>query len=92
MNIISDLYSKNFTDKLANWCVKHNLEYVGHVIEDNNAHARLGYGTGHFFRAISGQTMSGIDVVLHQLLPGMDKEYFRTFTSIGWDGEFFTIH
>ncbi|MCC0784347.1 glycoside hydrolase [Clostridioides sp. ES-S-0108-01] len=89
MNIISDLYSKNFTDKLANWCVKHNLEYVGHVIEDNNAHARLGYGTGHFFRAISGQTMSGIDVVLHQLLPGMDKEYFRTFTSIGWDGEFF---
>ena len=33
--------------------------------------------------------MAGIDVVLHQLLPGMDEDYFKTFTSTGWDGEFF---
>ncbi|GAF63342.1 hypothetical protein BTS2_0233 [Bacillus sp. TS-2] len=89
MNIVSTLYGKNFTDQLSNWCVEHGVEYVGHLIEDNNAHARLGYGAGHFFRALNGQTMSGIDVVLHQLLPGLDSGYFKTFTSTGWDGEFF---
>ena len=89
MNIISKLYAENFTDKLASWCMDHGVEYVGHLIEDNNAHGRLGYGAGHFFRALSGQSMSGIDVVLHQLLPGMDEGYFKTFTSTGWDGEFF---
>lgn len=89
MDIVSKLYSENFNGKLAEWCLNHNVEYIGHLIEDNNAHARLGYGAGHFFRGIKNQTMSGIDVVLHQLLPGMDQGYFKTFTSTGWDGEFF---
>lgn len=89
MNVISRLYSENFCERLGQWCKEHDLEYVGHLIEDNNAHARLGYGAGHFFRAIKGQTMSGIDVVLHQLLPGLDKGYFKSITPTGYDGEFF---
>lgn len=35
------------------------------------------------------QDMAGIDVVLHQLLPGMDHGYFKSMTKNGWDGEFF---
>jgi len=49
MDVISKLYSENFSGKLAEWCVNHNVEYIGHLIEDNNAHARLGYGAGAFF-------------------------------------------
>lgn len=64
---------------------------IGHVIEDNNAHARLGYGAGHFFKSMSGQDMSGIDVVLHQLMPRQNRHMFKSFTSTGWDGEFFTF-
>ncbi len=89
MNVISKLYSENFTGKLAGWCQEHGVEYIGHLIEDNNAHGRLGYGAGHYYRALKDQTMAGIDVVLHQLLPGLDSGYFKTFTSTGWDGEFF---
>ncbi|PKG21758.1 glycosylhydrolase-like jelly roll fold domain-containing protein [Niallia nealsonii] len=89
MDLVSQLYSDNFSGKLASWCDEHGVEYIGHLIEDNNAHGRLGYGAGHFHRAINGQSMSGIDVVLHQLLPGLDDDYFKTFTSTGWDGEFF---
>ncbi len=89
MDLVSRLYSDNFSGKLAEWCHEHGVEYIGHIIEDNNAHGRLGYGAGHFHRAIDGQSMSGIDVVLHQLLPGLDNGYFRSFTSTGWDGEFF---
>ncbi|MFR6330641.1 MAG: hypothetical protein ACLUOI_18740 [Eisenbergiella sp.] len=28
------------------------IKLIGHVVEDNGAHARLGYGCGHFFRAM----------------------------------------
>ena len=90
MNLVSDLYAENFSEVLGNWCSSHNVEYIGHVIEDNNAHARLGYGAGHFFKSLSGQHMSGIDIVLHQLMPDYNNGKFKSMTSTGWDGEFFT--
>ncbi|MBM7540294.1 glycosyl hydrolase [Amphibacillus cookii] len=89
MNLITNLYNENFSGRIGKWCNDHGVEYIGHIIEDNNAHARLGYGPGHFFRSMAGQDMAGIDVVLHQILPGMDKGYNKSFTSTGWDGEFF---
>lgn len=89
MDTITKLYSENFTQKLGEWCRDNNVEYIGHVIEDNNAHSRLGYGAGHFYRSLWEQDMSGLDVVLHQIMPGMDKGYFKSSTSSGWDGEFF---
>lgn len=89
MDLVSDLYAKHFSQRIGTWCEEHRVSYIGHTIEDNNAHARLGYGAGHFFKAMKGQHMAGIDVVLHQLLPGMDQGYFKSMTSAGWDGEFF---
>lgn len=89
MDLVSDLYSKHFSQRIGDWCESHQVSYIGHTIEDNNTHARLGYGAGHFFKAMKGQHMAGIDVVLHQLLPGMDHGYFKSMTSLGWDGEFF---
>ena len=35
-----------------------------------DAHQRIGTGAGHYFRALKGQDMSGIDIVLHQVMPG----------------------
>lgn len=52
MNLVSGLYSINFDKRIADWCVQHGVKYIGHVIEDNNSHARLGYGAGHFYRAM----------------------------------------
>lgn len=88
MDMVSDLYSKNFSQRLGTWCEKHGVEYIGHVIEENNAHARLGGGAGHFFKSMKGQHMAGIDVVLHQLLPGLDHGIYKGMTARGWDGEF----
>ena len=89
MNLVSKLYSEHFNQRISQWCTSHGVEYIGHTIEDNNAHSRLGYGAGHFFRAMSHQDMAGIDVVLHQLLPGMDQGVYKSMTKEGWDGEFF---
>ena len=74
MDIITALYSKNFTYKLGDWCRAHGVEYIGHVIEDDHQHMMTHSSSGHFFRALDGQDMSGIDVVLCQIVPGMTDD------------------
>ncbi len=90
MNAATRLYRDCFCRQIGNWCRAHEVEYIGHVIEDMNAHTRLGYGTGHYFRALDGQDMSGIDIVLHQVLPGFAHYMHTSIASGGMvDPEFF---
>ena len=89
MNLVSKLYSHNFTKVLCDWCHEHEVNYIGHLIEDNGSHTRLGYGAGHYFRALDAQDMAGIDVVLNQIMPGMDNTWFKSMTGAGWNCEFF---
>ncbi len=88
MDLITRLYKENFTEVIGNWCKQHGVKYVGHTIEDNGAHARLGYGTGHFFRGQEGMHMAGIDVIGGHVVPGMDY-YHDAFNTGGSNGEFF---
>lgn len=83
MDTVSRLYAENYSQPIGDWCRAHGVEYIGHVIEQNNAHSRLGQGAGHFFRAMSGQDMAGMDYVLHEL-----KMEFRG-TSHGWHSQDF---
>ena len=88
MDIVTELYKKNFSEQLGNWCRERGVEYIGHIIEDRDSNARLGVGVGHMFRAMAGQDMAGVDVVINQIIPGIDsgtKSWFRG----EWDGEFF---
>ncbi len=88
MDSITRLYARSFSGQLGKWCREHNVKYIGHVIEDQNVHARLGCGTGHYFRSLSGQDMSGVDVVNQQIIPGFDSVgHDRHNTTC--DGEFF---
>lgn len=70
MNAVTRIYRKNLSEKLGNWCREHGVQYIGHIIEDNNAHARLGSSAGHYFRSQAGQDMAGMDIVYQQVLPG----------------------
>ena len=72
MDAVSKLYSKNFCMQLGNWCREHNVRYIGHIVEDNAGYMRLGAGVGHYFRAIAGQDMAGIDNIGYQLMPCND--------------------
>jgi len=69
MEAATKAYSRNFSWMLGDWCREHGVEYIGHVIEDNDVHQRLALSAGHFFRALDGQDMAGIDIVLHQVIP-----------------------
>ena len=70
MDAVTRLVQKNFSEQLGQWCQAHGVDFVGHVIEDQNQHTRLGSGMGHYFRAISGQHMAGIDDIGGQVFPG----------------------
>ncbi len=70
MDTVSELYKRHFSGRVGDWCRAHGVQYVGHVVEDNDQHTNMDSG-GHYFRALDGQDMAGIDVVLHQIVPGM---------------------
>lgn len=78
MNVITKLYRDNFSNALGDWCRAHHVMYIGHVIEDSNAHMRLSHGCGHYFRALEGQDMAGIDIVLGEFIPGVTDCVHRT--------------
>ena len=73
MNIVTQLIQKNYSQQMYTWCREHKLLYIGHVLEDENSHARLGCGGGHHFRIERYQHMAGIDVISEQLIPGADS-------------------
>ena len=87
MDQVSKLYKKNFSDAIGIWCEDHGVEYIGHVVEDNGIHSRLGMGPSHYFRAMSGQHMAGIDSIGGQILYGAPVEQRNAMTDC--DGEFF---
>ncbi|MDR1438539.1 MAG: hypothetical protein LBJ10_00545, partial [Clostridiales bacterium] len=74
--------------QLSAWCEERGVEYIGHTIEDDNAHARLGCGAGHFFREQGPKHMGGVDVVHCQILPGFTEPVHQWIAGDG-DGEFF---
>lgn len=70
MDTLTLLYKKHFCDRVGAWCRERGVDYIGHVVEDYGQHLNTGSG-GHYFRALDGQSMAGIDVVLCQIVPGM---------------------
>lgn len=88
MDEVTQLVKSCFSSQLGKWCECHGVEYIGHVLEDDNSHSRLGCSIGHYFREEAGHHMGGVDVVHAQILPGFTG---KTHRWIDWesDGEFF---
>lgn len=88
METVTLLMADCFSGQIGRWCEAHGVEYIGHIIEDDNAHTRLGCSIGHYFREQKGQHMSGIDVVHHQIIPGFTGRIHQWIAGDS-DGEFF---
>lgn len=71
MDLVTELWRDNYSRQLGKWCEEHHVLYIGHNLEDDGAHMRLGWGCGHYFRSVAGQHMAGIDIVLAQMIPGI---------------------
>ncbi len=89
MDAVTRAVKNAFSEQMGDWCRSHGVEYIGHVVEDNNAHARTGSSLGHYFRGLAGQDMAGVDDIGGQVMPqgedGPDK--FMRFQER--DGEFY---
>ena len=89
MDAMTKLLRENFSRQLGGWCREHGVQYIGHMIEDDNAHARTGSSLGHYFRGLDGQDMAGIDDIGGQVLPqGEDEPKVGNLMSKR-DGEFY---
>lgn len=69
MDAITRLVRETFSYPLGDWCRRHGVQYIGHIIEDQGQHCRTGCSLGHYFRSLEGQDMSGIDDIGGQVLP-----------------------
>ncbi len=89
MDALTRLVEKDFSFQIGDWCRARGVEYIGHVIEDNNQHARTGSALGHYFRGLAGQDMAGIDDVGGQVYPQGEVEPKKWMRFIPRDGEFY---
>lgn len=87
MDQVSRLYEKHFSNAIGSWCEEHGVEYIGHVVEDDGTHSRLGMGAAHYFRAMKGQHMAGIDCIGGQVIYGAPDA--RRTDMVEIDGEFY---
>lgn len=88
MDAVTSLVQENYNGQVYAWMKERNIPYIGHVLEDENSHARLGCGFGHYFRAVHHQDMAGIDLISAQLMPG-DDLLTAWYGSGNGDGEFY---
>ena len=89
MDSVSRLVEEDFSHQIGQWCREHDVEYIGHVVEDNNQHARTGTSLGHFFRGLKWQSMAGIDDIGGQVEPGMEDSRRANYFGDIEDGEFY---
>lgn len=89
MDCVTRLVEKDFSRQIGRWCDEHGVEYIGHIIEDNNQHGRTSTSLGHYFRGLKWQTMAGIDDIGGQVYPGGEDRADRTVFGYINDGEFY---
>lgn len=89
MDAVTRAVQKAFSEQVGGWCRTHGIQYIGHIIEDNNQHSRTGSSLGHYFRALRGQSMAGIDDIGGQVYPQGEEKPDKWMKVMERDGEFY---
>lgn len=86
-DVWSDLFGENFFGQQAEWCAKNNLEYMVHLDKDD-AMIALTKTEGDFFKDFRSVQIPGIDVIWHQIWPGLVADFPKFASSaahlFGW--------
>lgn len=88
MDAVSTLVKENYNGQVFRFCQEHGIHYIGHVLEDESCHTRLGCGPSHYFRQQYYQDEAGIDIIAGQILPGKDAAT-SWYGVMNADGEFY---
>lgn len=73
-DVWSELFGENFFGQQADWCAKNGVEYMVHLNHDD---AMLGLvrSEGDFFKDFRSVQIPGIDVIWHQIWPGLVADF-----------------
>jgi hypothetical protein len=88
MDAVTSLVRENYNGQVYAFCRERGVGYIGHVLEDENCHTRLGCGPGHYFRQQYYQDEAGIDIIAGQIMPGKDGPT-SWYGVVNADGEFY---
>ncbi len=89
MDAVTNLVKEDFSKQLGTWCHERGVQYIGHLIEDDNHHTRTGSSLGHYFRGLAGQDMSGIDDIGRQVFPQGEDISYNQSDFFHRNGEFY---
>ena len=89
MDAVTRLIEKNFAGQLGDWCKAHGVEYIGHIWEDKHLSYALGGGLGHYFRAMHGNHMGGVDLVFNAQMHPWSQHSTRD--SMGGDFYYYVL-
>lgn len=89
MDTVTELVKKDFSEQIGSWCREHGVQYIGHLIEDDNHHSRTGSSLGHYFRGLYGQDMAGIDDIGGQVFPQGEDVHYNDGIFHHRNGEFY---
>ncbi len=73
-DVWSELFGKNFFGQQADWCAKNGLEYMVHLNHDE-AMIGLVRSEGDYFKNFRSVQIPGIDVIWHQIWPGLVTDF-----------------
>lgn len=73
-DVWSDLFGENFFRQQADWCARNHLEYMVHLNHDD-AMIGLVRSEGDFFKDFRSVQIPGIDVIWHQVWPGLVTDF-----------------
>jgi hypothetical protein len=73
-DVWSDLFGQHFFQQQADWCAANNLEYMVHLNHDD-AMVGLVRSEGDFYKDFRSVQIPGIDVIWHQMWPGMVADF-----------------
>lgn len=89
MDAVTRLVEEDFSRQIGSWCRDRGVQYIGHLIEDNDEHTRLGSSLGHYYRGLAGQDMAGIDNIGGQVLPQQEDVDLNSGPFATRSGEFY---
>lgn len=73
-DVWSDLFGETFFKLQADWCASNNLEYMVHLNHDE-AMIGLVKSEGDFYKNFRSVQIPGIDVIWHQIWPGLVTDF-----------------
>ena len=73
--LMSDLYEQSFFAQISDWCARHNVDFSGHILLEDNIRYHTVF-EGNYFRLLRHMHTPGIDML--QSLPPVVRQFAIT--------------